>query len=491
MIRVLSKEMYDTYKNKYLKLMENKDEFYYKASLAIYNYSKINNKTLVIIGDSYESIFSLSFACILKSKGVDVSILLVSSINNSTLIDYLSKCIDLLIPVYEYSEDFNLLEYESIVESMLNDKKEMTDEVKHIINIINDSNIYVLSIDINSGLDINNGKANNAILSNLTVCLGYAKTGNFLNDAKDYFMELVVIELDYKYDDYSYFIVEKNDLKKVFNTRNYNSHKGTYGYIGVMGGSYNYSGSVKLSNLALSTLIVGGGVSRVICPSDISDSIMPYLLESTLYPIDTNNKGGFSFDIDSIEHAINGLTSLAFGMGIGESDDNKLVLEYLLKNYKKKLLIDADGLNTLSKMDLNLINESNASIVLTPHVKEFSRLINESTEDILNDPIKYAIDFSKKYKCVLVLKGTTTIISYRDKLYLIHQGSSALSKGGSGDILSGLIAGIMGYTSAIDAAIAGAYILGEAGVIATKRYGDYATLPRDIISIIKEIMKEY
>ncbi len=491
MIKVLSKEMSDTYINKYRNNVKNKDEFYYKASLAIYNYSKINNKTLVIIGDSNESVFSLSFALLLKSRGVDVSILQVSPINNSNVIDYLSKCIDLYIPVYVYKSDFNLLNYETIVESMLNENREMNDEIRNIINIINDSNIYVLSIDINSGLDINNGKADNAIISNLTVCMGYAKTGNFLNDAKDYFEELVVIELDEKYDDYSYYVVEKSDLKKVFKTRNYNSHKGTYGYIGVMGGSYNYSGSVKLSNLAVSSLIVGGGVSRVICPTDIADSIMPYLLESTMYPIDSNNKGGFSFDEQSISHAIDSLTSLAFGMGIGESTDNELVLEYILKNYKKKLLIDADGLNTLSRMDLNMINESDASIVLTPHVKEFSRLINVSVDEILDDPIKYALDFTKKYKCVLVLKGTSTIISYRDRLYIVHLGSSALSKGGSGDILSGLIAGIMGYTSAIDASIAGCYLLGEAGVIASKRYGDYATLPRDIISTIKEMMKEY
>ena len=91
MIKVLSKEMSDTYINKYRNNVKNKDEFYYKASLAIYNYSKINNKTLVIIGDSNESVFSLSFALLLKSRGVDVSILQVSPINNSNVIDYLSK----------------------------------------------------------------------------------------------------------------------------------------------------------------------------------------------------------------------------------------------------------------------------------------------------------------------------------------------------------------------------------------------------------------
>ena len=479
------------YKSRLFQKSEEKEEIIFAAAKAIFEYAKIDSKTIVVIGKSIESLIALSFARFLKSKNVDVSIMQLEPLDEVELITSISLCIDMNIPVYEYDKDFNYNEYKNVVESIYHKDEIMDDVIIETINKINKSNLYVISIDINSGLNINNGIANNAIISNLTVCIGYAKTGNFLNDAKDYFHELGVINLKESYDKDTYYAIEKSDLKQIFKTRLYNSHKGSYGYIGVMGGSYKYSGSIKLSNLALSSLIVGGGVSRVIAPTDIVDSVMPYLLESTIYPIDSNDQGGFKYDESQIESAINGLSSLAFGMGIGDSIDNKLVLEYLLNNYERKLLIDADGLNTLSKMDLELINKSKASICLTPHVKEFSRLINVSVDEILNDPIKYVVDFTKKYKCVLVLKGTSTIISYRDKVYLECVGSSALSKGGSGDILSGIIAGIMGYTSVIDAAIAGCYLLGEAGSIASERYGDYATLPRDIISILKEIMKEY
>ena len=490
MIKLLSKEMDTLYINKVIEEAKNNEEILYNASLAIFKYVKMDSKTLVVVGDNKISIFALAYAKALKNKGVDVSILQISSISNEDLISYLSTCIDMYIPIYEYSSDFNFNGYINIVESIFHG--DLMDETsKEVINRINSLSSYVLSMDLNSGIDIENGKADIAIISDITIALGYVKLGHFLNDAKDFIHELVAISLDIDYTDDTYFAIEKDDLKTIFKKRLYNSHKGTYGYIGVMGGSYKYSGSIKLSNLALSSLIVGGGVSRVIAPTDISDSIMPYLLESTLYPIESNNKGGFIFDVNQIEESIKGLSSLAFGMGIGESEDNEYILEYLLKNYKGKLLIDADGINTLSRMNLDLINESLSSIVLTPHVKEFSRLININVEEILDDPAKYASSFTKKYKCVLVLKGTSTIVSSRGRIYLVHVGSPALSKGGSGDILSGIIAGIMGYTSALDSAISGCYILGEAGVIASNRYGDYATLPRDIISIIKEIMKEY
>ena len=142
-------------------------------------------------------------------------------------------------------------------------------------------------------------------------------------------------------------------------------------------------------------------------------------------------------------------------------------------------------------MDLNLLNKSNADIVLTPHVKEFSRLINKSVNEILENPIEYVSKFTSEYNVTLLLKGTATIISKNGKIYISATGSSALSKGGSGDILSGIITGLMGYKNALLSSISGAYIFGRCGDIALRKYGSYSTLPRDTINILKEIMKKY
>ena len=364
------------------------------------------------------------------------------------------------------------------------------DKISNLFDTINQAHKFTISIDIPSGLNANNGKATIAIKSSLTFAIAYYKPGHFLNDAKDYIERLNCLDVGIKSLSTGYNLYEAN-LDKEFSKRKQNSHKGSFGYVAIMGGSKYYSGSVKLANVALSSLIVGSGVSRLIIPECIEKMVGKYVLEATLFPLKSDNNS-FVYEKEGLQKAIDKIDALAFGMGISDNYvENSKILTYILNNYAGKLLIDADGLNTLSKMDLNLLNNSKASIVLTPHMKEFSRLINVDVDLIIQNPIYYVKEFSKKYNVVLLLKGTSSIVAYQEQIYIIKEGSVCLSKGGSGDILSGIICGILGYKDFLEATLVGTYLFGRIGTINQKSNGVYGNLPRDTLKTLKNIMKKY
>ena len=285
-------------------------------------------------------------------------------------------------------------------------------------------------------------------------------------------------------------VLEKEDIKCLFSKRDENSHKGNFGYVGIMGGCIEYSGAVKLANLSSSSLISGCGVVRLIIPKEIEVSVMPYLLEQTLFPIESKN-GHMLFDENIIDKALEKLKALAIGMGWGESIDNEKILRYILETKDIPVVIDADGLNTLAKMDKSILNKTKCKVILTPHLKEFSRISGYSLEEIENNKEKLATDFAKKYNVILLLKGHKTIVTNGEETYLLNRGCPGMATAGSGDVLSGILVGILGYNEPNVLTIAGgAYLAGLAGEIAQKNLNDISMRASDTISKIPEAINE-
>ena len=285
-------------------------------------------------------------------------------------------------------------------------------------------------------------------------------------------------------------VLEKEDIKCLFPRRDENSHKGNFGYVGIMGGCIEYSGAVKLANLSSSSLVSGCGVVRLIIPKEIEVSVMPYLLEQTLFSIESKD-GHMLFDKNVINKALEKLKALAIGIGWGESIDNEKILKYILETKDIPIVIDADGLNTLAKMDKNILNKTNCKVILTPHLKEFSRISGYSLEEIENNKEKLATDFAKNYNVILLLKGHTTIITDGEETYLVKRGCPGMATAGSGDVLSGILVGILGYNKPNVLTIAGgAYLAGLAGELAEKNLNDISMRASDTISKIPEAIDE-
>ncbi len=284
--------------------------------------------------------------------------------------------------------------------------------------------------------------------------------------------------------------LRKEDIKNIFSIRDKNSNKGDFGYIGIMGGSIEYSGAVKLANLSNSALTSGAGVVRLIVPKEIADGVMPYLLEQTLFTIDSKD-GHMIFDKVQVDKALEKLKALAIGMGWGESNNNEKILNYILETKDIPVIIDADGLNTLAKMDKSILNKTKCRVILTPHLKEFERISDYDFEEIKNNSQELAITFAKKYNVILLLKGHITTVTDGKTTYLVKRGCAGMATAGSGDVLSGILVGLLGYNEPNVLTIsAGAYLAGMAGELAEKELNDISMKASDTISKIPEAINE-
>ncbi|MBO7178654.1 MAG: NAD(P)H-hydrate dehydratase [Clostridia bacterium] len=256
------------------------------------------------------------------------------------------------------------------------------------------------------------------------------------------------------------------DVKRILGERKENSHKGDFGYVGLVGGSPEYSGAIKLASLSCCTLRSGVGVSKVIVPRTLINAVMPFVLESTLYGLPEKD-GYIKYEESAFTSAFRGLKAVTFGMGLGQKGDNLLYLEKLL-SLPIKLIIDADGLNTLAAHKELLVDKV-ADVILTPHIGEFSRLSGLSKEEILGVPEMVAKDFASRYGVTLILKDATSVITDGRSVFKNISGTVGMATAGSGDVLSGILVGLSGYLdSTLDVACAGAFINGLAGEITLK-----------------------
>ena len=284
--------------------------------------------------------------------------------------------------------------------------------------------------------------------------------------------------------------IENSDIKEIFKIRNPESNKGDFGYIGILGGCENYSGAIKLANMSATALRAGCGVVRLIIPKNIENFVAPYLLEQTMFTLDTDEKGNMIFDENKIKETLSKLKALAIGMGWGSGNDNEKILKYIIENYNIPLIIDADGINCLSKMDLNILKKYKGKIIITPHLKEFERISKVKIDEVKVNPIKYAKQFAKEYNVIVLLKGHTTIVTNGEDTYLVEKGCPGMATAGSGDVLSGILVGILGYNKPnILTVSAGAYLAGTAGEIAQEKYTDISMKASDTIECIPEAIK--
>lgn len=369
-------------------------------------------------------------------------------------------------------------------------KGEPRDKYKDVIKKINSAKAYTVSVDIPSGLDGDSGLYKVSVKADKTISMQFAKSGLYLNDGKDMTGELIVCDIGIKLYKEDYKLVEPEDVKKLFPERKNNTHKGSYGKSAIIGGCKNYAGAVKLANTGLCALRSGGGLNVLIVPESMNGVYAETVWESTLFPI-KDKDGYIIFDKEQIDKALKGVDCLAIGMGIGGNyDENHKIIEYIITNYDIGVLLDADGLNSLA-VNTDILKRAKAKIMITPHVKEMSRLCKKDVGQILSDPIKIAEDFAKEYGVTVLLKGSTTVVSDGEKVFLIANGGAELSKGGSGDTLSGVILGLMSQgNSLVESAYAGAYLTAYTAKKLVEEYSEYGVLPSDVAKSIAKIIKE-
>lgn len=411
------------------------------------------------------------------------------------------------------------------IRELISKINELSDKVKKKVDIISEKGVdinsetasmseekgvYIISIDINSGLNGANGMADLCVHSDLTISIGDYQPGHFLNMAKDVMKKHINCPIGIEPVEQPYYLFEESDAAAMFPDRKNMSNKGTYGYIALVGGSSKYSGAIRLANMAAVAMRCGAGVVTVAAPCSLHNIIATHMLESTFYPMDDND-GELIYVPEQVDELINHKKAIAFGMGIGKSEQTANILRHILEKYEGNLIIDADGISDLSDIGSDILLKTRAKVILTPHLGEMSRLTGLTIAQIQQAPIETAMEYAKKYQVTVLLKGPSTIVTNGTAVYITNKGCPGMATAGSGDVLSGIIGAIAGsyensmgiadlqddmvsiagsQNSLVSIAASAALINGMAGEKASERYGDISMIASDTASCIAEVIQK-
>ncbi|MCX6640918.1 MAG: NAD(P)H-hydrate dehydratase [bacterium] len=355
-----------------------------------------------------------------------------------------------------------------------------------VIDWINNRPEQVLAVDLPSGVESDSGFTKGpAVNANWTVTMGLLKQGLVFPPGRDLAGEvnvaLISLPPKLRAGTHIHFnLLEESDVNNMFPRRNPAAHKGDCGRAFIMAGSPGMTGAAALC--AQATLRIGAGLVILGIPTGLNAIMEIKLTEAMTRRLAENGDGCLCPDaLPKIEESVAWADVIAIGPGLSQHNDTAETIRRLLPNIKKPLVIDADGLNILSGIP-NFWKMLPPGSILTPHPVEFSRLCGLPSVEILANRVEIASQKAAEWGTVLVLKGSPTIIADPGgEVYCNPTGNAALATGGSGDVLTGMILGLLAQgCPPLHAACAGPYLHGLAGEIASREIGIAATVAGDL-----------
>ncbi len=470
-----------------------------RAGEGIFASHNWQGKTAILCGTGNNGGDGYVLALLLHEKNIPCNLFLAEDRFSPDGRYYYEKCLAENIPVILWQKGMTFEGYGEIADCLFGTGFHGKPEgnAADMIRTANQSGAYIISVDIPSGLNGDNGSAASdtdgsllCIKADLTVSIGNPKYGHYLGNGKDVTGRLINRDIGIKPVQKGVKVPDHGDFGNVLCHRPHNSHKGTYGYVTILGGCASYGGAVKLANLGHCALRSGCGVVRLAVGESLLPAVTPHVLESTVFGIP--DKDGFMcFSPAKLDEAMVSTAAMAVGMGWGKGEDNGKILSYILENYDKRLLIDADGLNTLAALDKSLLHKTKAQIVLTPHPKEFERISGIPMGAVFADPVNCAERFAAEHSVCLLLKGTSTVVTDGEDTWLIPRGCPGMGTAGSGDVLSGILTGLLGYSPVNPETVScGAYIAGLSGELAQADINPISMLSSDTANHIPMAVTE-
>ncbi len=434
----------------------------------------------------------------LLNMGVDCEIFLVSGNNFSgdALINYeILEKMGTKFSHIDEDEDlkYKILSFDIVVDAIFGTgiSGEITGVPKTVIEAINEYARFVLSVDIPSGVNADNGSiAGVAVKADMTVTFAAYKLGMLAFPGADCCGKIKLSDIsipEYILEDINTNIIDEAFAKSLMPRRCDNSHKGDYGKLLIIGGSKGMTGAPAMA--AEAAIKCGCGLVSVAIPESLNAIMEVKLTEAMTIPM-SDSDGAFSEEAtEKLISILGGYDAVCFGPGIGRSDAIGILLSEILKVSKVPVLIDADGLYALSK-NPEMLENCGCDVILTPHEAEFARLINSDAEDVRKNRLSHSLRFCDEFGVVLVLKGSKTVVTApTSEQYINIKGNNGMATGGSGDVLSGMIGAYLARgMSAQDSAVLGVFCHASAGDKAAETVGKDSLSACDIIDAIHLIL---
>ncbi len=442
----------------------------------------------------------IAIARILREYGVYTEIHLIgdeSKCSQETR-RQLETALKLEIPVcYGASEHYG---YDVIVDALfgIGLTREIEGRYKTTIGAINESKAKVVSVDIPSGVSADDGSIMGvAVQADITVTYQYRKLGQLMYPGAQMTGELICVPIgipDDALDSKQIGIATYTRDDFYMPVRRPDGNKGTFGKVLLIAGSRSMGGACQLS--ALSAFRIGAGMIKVFTADVNRDSLLKKVPEAMISTYIDNGRYGLQDDeLVELRASLDWADVVVIGPGLSVSPKAKSILELVIRENKVELVIDADALNLLAQDEqlLQFFEHNNAECtyetVITPHMAEFARLMKHPVSEIKKDVLGYCRKFVNKYNMTLVCKDARTFVCRKHKkMYLNTSGNDGMATAGSGDVLTGIIAGIIAQgMDCFEAAVTGTYAHGLAGDIAKAQSSSYYLMAQDIIHALKEI----
>lgn len=360
---------------------------------------------------------------------------------------------------------------------------------RDVIELINNSGVYTLSVDIPSGINADNGEiCTVCVNADKTVTFAAYKRGQLLFPGADYCGELVVKNIsipEYIISDrnINISVSDKTYISSIMPKRKKNSHKGDYGKILIIGGSVGMSGAVCLA--ANACIKSGAGLVTVAVPDEINQIIETKLTEPMSMALNSCDGHLDKSCAEVIKNRVNDFDVCLFGPGAGRSKDIVYILESILKVSEIPVIIDADGLWALSQKPY-MLNECRCNVIITPHEMEMSRICGYDLDYISKNRLEVSERYATENGVTLILKGPHTIVtSVAGEQYININGNCGMATGGSGDVLAGMVAAFCAVCeNETQASVLAVYLHGLSADIAVSKTGEKSLVAGDIIKNI-------
>lgn len=359
-----------------------------------------------------------------------------------------------------------------------------------VIEFVNDSDSFILSVDIPSGVNGDNGQfTDTCVIADATATMCLPKRGNYLYPGREMCGDLFIVDIGVPYNEVNKgfpHVLEYDDMLSTLPVRPPDGHKGTFGRVLVVAGARGFSGAAAMASI--SVLKTGAGLVRLAAPCGIMNALESKLLEVVKVPLaETREESIGRAAVTTLINNLENVDAVVIGPGITTHSETAECLLRFLPKVKVPLIIDADALNILA-LNKRTFKKIRAPFILTPHPGELSRLTGMSPQEINSKRIDVARAYAKKIGGVLILKGAPTIIaSPRGEVYVNPTGNSGLASAGSGDVLVGMIGGFLGQqVPPLKASCLAVFLHGLCADIAIEKSNEYSLMAGDIMALIPE-----
>jgi len=415
----------------------------------------------------------------------------------------LERAVDLDLPITEILKEKDVpshIKADLIVDALFGTgfTGEITDYMSDIIERINSSGLPVLSVDVPSGLHADTGQYTGpCVKAERTATMALPKIGHFVFPGKAMSGKVSVVDIGVPQhvvdeEEISLNLITKEEVREMIPQRPGDAYKGICGRVVLIAGSTGLTGAAVLASL--SCLRAGAGMAILGTPKTLNPIMETKMTEVMTHPLpDVRKKGALALrGLGEIRELLKWGDCCAIGPGLGQHFETIELVQRLVSKLKMPAVIDADGLNALAK-NVSIIKECEAPLILTPHIGELSRLNGVPISEIDKDKIKNASEFAREHNCVLVFKGAPTMISEPGgQTYVNPTGNAGMATAGSGDVLTGIIAGLLAQKLllekerdireiALEATLAGVYIHGLTGDLAKEEKGEMGMIAGDIM----------